>query len=215
MPCTCPILSPSFFFLMPCVCPSCRARVAEHSDCISCDYCKKWYHLHCTDLTQAQFEIFSQVKSFEWHCNKCLSEKCNKCNLLQYGNKIQCEKCEKKYHLRCAGLSKTAYIPTSAWYCYQCQAEIFPFNSISVKQVSSLTFNSLNLNRHPNQIRSIHVSLQNNEPIFNPNCNICFKRVNQPNSAPMGIYMSTLWSVTSRFLERWCTSGQRSKCTDL
>ena len=168
---------------MPCFCPSCRARVPENSDSISCDYCKKWHHLDCTDLTKAQFEIFTKVKSFEWYCSKCMNEKCNKCNLLQYGTKIQCEKCEKKYHLRCAGLSKTAYIPTSAWYCYQCQAEIFPFNTISVKQVSSLTFNSLNLNRHPNQIRSIHVSLQNNEPILNPNCNICFKRVNQPNSA--------------------------------
>ena len=168
---------------MPSVCPSCRARVPDYSDSISCDYCRKWFHLDCTDLTKQQFEILTRVKSFEWFCSKCESEKCNKCNILQHGTKIQCSKCEKKYHLRCAGLSKTAYIPTTAWHCYLCQEDIFPFNTISVKQLSSLTFNSLNLNRHPNQIRSLHVLPQNNEPRFTSNCKICCKRVNLPNSA--------------------------------
>ena len=90
----------------------------------------------------------------------------------------------KKYHLRCAGLSKTAYIPTTAWYCYQCHEDIFPFNSISIKQVSSLTFNSLSLNRHPNQLRSIHSSLHKvSVPYFDGCCNVCSKKVNHPNSA--------------------------------
>ena len=168
---------------MPSFCPTCRARVPENSDCISCDYCRKWHHLQCTDLTKPQFEIFTKVKSFEWFCSKCVSDKCKKCNIIRHGTKIQCDKCKHKYHLRCAGLSKSAYIPTTPeWYCYQCNEDIFPFNSISVKQVSNLTYNSLNLSRHPNQIRSIHSS-QGNEPIFDQKCTTCCKRVNQPNSA--------------------------------
>ena len=169
---------------MPFFCPSCRARVPEHSNSISCDYCRKWYHLVCTDLTKRQFEIFSKDKSFEWTCNNCIDNICNKCNLLTKGGlKIQCDKCDKKYHLRCAGLSKTAYIPTTAWYCYQCHEDIFPFNKIPVNQVAKLTFNSLNLNRHPNQLRSIHVSSHKSTPVYNHQCNVCQTIVHQPNSA--------------------------------
>ena len=164
---------------MPYSCPQCRERVPEQSNCISCHYCRKWYHLKCTDLTKAQFEIFTKEKSFEWVCNSCVTNICNKCNILTKDNtKIQCDNCNKKYHLRCAGLSKTAYIPTTMWYCYLCQENIFPFNSISVRQVSNLSYNSLNLTRHPNQLRSIHSSLTANyhEPEFINKCNVCLKK---------------------------------------
>ena len=170
---------------MPCFCPSCRRRVPEKSDSISCDYCLRWFHLRCTDLTSSQFEIFTKQKSFEWVCNHCAENICQKCNILtKNSTKIQCEKCEKKFHLICAGLSKTAYIPTTSWYCYQCHEELFPFNSISVKQVCNLAFNSLKLNTHPNQIHSIHSNYsQNTKTEFKCICNVCSKNINQPNSA--------------------------------
>ena len=136
-------------------CPTCHARVPEHCDSISCDNCRKWYHLKCTELTKTQFEIFTKDKSFEWVCDKCDSKTCNKCNILTNpGNKIQCERCLHHFHLRCAGLSKAAYIPTVAWYCFQCHEDIFPFSNISIKQISNLTFNSLYPERHPNQLCS-------------------------------------------------------------
>ena len=170
---------------MPGFCQSCRARVPEHSDSISCDNCRKWYHLECTDLTKTQFEIFTKDKSFDFICDKCESNTCNKCNILTNpGNKIQCERCEKYYHLRCAGLSKTAYIPTTAWYCFQCHEDIFPFSRLSIKQISNLTFNSLCPDRHPNQLRSIHNSLHATKvPKFDETCNVCSKKVVQKNSA--------------------------------
>ena len=158
---------------MPCFCPQCRARVPEDGNSISCDYCRKWYHLECTDLTKTQFDIFSKDKSFEWVCNKCVSNVCSKCSILTRNNtKIQCEKCMKSYHLRCAGLSRTAYIPTTCWYCYQCQLEIFPFNNLSVSQITNVSFNSLNLISHPNQLRSL-ISSQNvtQEPDYCRKCN--------------------------------------------
>ena len=92
----------------------------------------------------------------------------NKCNILtKKGSKIQCDKCESNYHLGCAGLSKSAYIPTTLWYCYQCHEDIFPFINISVKQVSNLSFNSLYVDKHPNQIRSMYNSSHNSPEINN------------------------------------------------
>ena len=169
---------------MPFFCPTCKVRVPEVGDSISCDNCRKWHHLECTDLTKFQFEIFTHDKSFEWICTKCVKNSCKKCNILtKQGTSIQCDKCENNYHLGCAGLSKTAYIPTTLWYCYQCHEDIFPFNSIPVKQVNSLSFNSLYLDKHPNQIRSIHNSSHNNEPVYNGICYVCSKKVDRPNSS--------------------------------
>ena len=99
---------------------------------------------------------------------------------------MKCDKCEKNYHLRCAGLSKTAFIPTTMWYCYQCQEDIFPFNNISVRQISNLSFNSLSSARHPNQLRSIHsthTQNDNQEPTYSNKCNVCSKTVDRPNTA--------------------------------
>ena len=172
---------------MPYICPYCRARVPENCNSISCDYCRKWCHLECTDLSESQFEIFSKDKSFEWACSNCERNICNKCNILTKDNtRIKCDKCDKNYHLRCAGLSKTAFIPTTQWYCYQCQDDIFPFNNISVRQVSNLSFNSLSLVRHPNQLRSIHsacTQIDNQQPCYSKKCNVCSKIVNRPNTA--------------------------------
>ena len=90
----------------------------------------------------------------------------------------------KKYHLRCAGLSKTAFIPTTLWYCFQCLDEIFPYNTIPVKQICNLTFNSNNLSQHPNQFRSIHrVNNTNSEPVYKTKCNVCNKVVHKVDSA--------------------------------
>jgi hypothetical protein len=82
-------------------------------------------------------------------------------------------------------LAKLLSFQQLPWYCYQCHENIFPFNSISVKQVSNLSFNSLSLDRHPNQLRTIHPTLNNHNEknVFTDNCNTCFKKVYQTNSA--------------------------------
>ena len=130
---------------MPCYCPECRTKVPQGVDCIACDFCDKFYHFECTDLTKHQFDIFCVDKSFTWFCKNCDLKTCNKCNILtRYGPQpIKCDNCMKHYHLRCAGLSQKAYIPNTTWFCYQCNEDIFPFNSITVKQVSTLAFNSI------------------------------------------------------------------------
>ena len=126
---------------MPCFCPSCHTKV-DGQESIACDWCDKFYHLKCTGLTKSQFEIYSVDKSFTWFCNKCDLKKCNKCEILtRHSFPIKCDNCYKYYHLKCAGLSQTAFIPLTTWFCYQCHEDIFPFNSITVKQVSAMSFN--------------------------------------------------------------------------
>ena len=46
---------------MPGFCPPCKARVPVKVDSIQCDFCKKWHHLECTDLTQGQFESTPRI----------------------------------------------------------------------------------------------------------------------------------------------------------
>ena len=171
---------------MPCYCPSCHCKVNNGQASIACDFCDKFYHLECTGLTQNQFDIYSIDESFSWNCNKCDVKRCNKCNILtRHNHPIQCDKCDKFYHLRCAGLSKTAYIPTTSWFCYQCNEDIFPFNSISVKQISTLTFNSIETNKHPNKLRTLHISLPHTQEVkyFNNKCSVCHKTVAQTKAA--------------------------------
>ena len=148
---------------MLCFCPACRAKVPNGVKSIACDYCDKWFHFECTELTESQFDVYTKDKSFTWFCQKCSINCCNKCNILtRHGSKIQCERCEKHYHLKCAGLSKTAFIPTTSWYCYQCNEDIFPFNAISVKKINDQSFNSINLDRHPNKLRNLYSAADKN-----------------------------------------------------
>ena len=141
---------------MPCYCASCYSRVDGLAS-IACDWCDKFYHLKCTGLTKSQFEIYSVDKSFSWFCNKCDLKRCNKCNILtRYKSPIKCDNCDKYYHLRCAGLSKKAFIPTTTWHCYQCSESILPYNRLSVKQI-----NSIAKDKHPNKFRTLHI-LSNN-----------------------------------------------------
>ena len=170
---------------MPCFCFACHTKI--NGSAIACDFCHKFYHLKCTELTYSQFEIYSVDKSFNWYCEKCDLKRCNKCNILtRHKQPIKCENCEKSYHLRYAGLSKTAYISTTSWFCYQCHENIFAFNKLTVKQVLSLSFNSCNTNKHPNKLRRLRSCSQQVHHLsstYNDICNVCFNKVNKPNSA--------------------------------
>ena len=172
---------------MPCFCTTCKTKVSNDADRIACDFCDRWFHLECTGLTRHQFEIFTVDESFSWFCKKCDLSRCNKCNILtKHGIKMICDNCEKPYHMKCAGHSKTSFIPTGTWYCYKCNEDIFPFNSISVKQMASLTYNSVNTTKHPNKLRTLHSSnphIHNPADDLNSKCNVCTKTVSQPNTA--------------------------------
>ena len=171
---------------MPCFCPACSARVPEDTDSIACDFCDKWYHLDCTKLTKTQFELFKKDKSFSWFCDKCNREKCKKCDIITKGSlKIKCDLCEKNYHFKCAGLNKQSYIYTP-WYCFNCTTNIFPFNNLPPKKILSLSFNSLVLNRHPNQFRRLHISLNENpctDQVYCLQCQCCANKITKPSSA--------------------------------
>ena len=108
-----------------------------------------------------------------------------KCNILTKGSlKIKCELCEKDYHFGWAGLNKKSYIYTP-WYCYKCNDDIFPFNNFPVKNILTLSFNSLDLTRHPNKFRRLYTAARENKTVdnFNKKCKCCSNQVAQPNSA--------------------------------
>ena len=175
---------------MPCYCSSCHTKVDGQAS-IACDCCEKFYHQKCTELTDFQFEIYSIDKSFSWFCKKCDAKKCNKCDLFtRHSQPIKCDNCDKYYHLKCAGLSKKAFIPSEIpWHCYQCNENVFPFNSITVKQLSSIAFNSIDTARHPNKLRTLHTTRSSTSvdpsPVqrYNTQCNVCSNNVKQQNAA--------------------------------
>ena len=169
---------------MPCYCSCCRTKVDGQAS-IACDFCDKYYHLKCSGLTQSQFDIFSVDESFTWFCNTCDLKRCNKCDILtRHSKPIQCDKCAKHYHLRCAGLSQTAYIPTTSWHCYQCNEDTFPFNAISVQKLNSLTFNSLVTSIHPNKLRTLKIpNIAQKIPVYSKICKVCVKNIGKPDSA--------------------------------
>ena len=176
----------------PCLCSVCNYGFPENEQiqAIECSYCNKWFHLSCTDLSNEQFEVFQRIKSFSWACAQCDDfERCKKCEILTNRNdpKIQCDNCDNLYHIHCAGLSKTAFIPNRTecpWFCYQCNENLFPFNAIAVDKLAKLSFNSLIPDKHPNQLRKLYLSTTKNVATeFNNRCQICCKKVGSPNSA--------------------------------
>ena len=158
-------------------------------EAIECSYCNKWFHLSCTDLTNEQFQVFQKVKSFLWACSHCDEhERCKKCEILteRKDTKIQCDKCENLYHLHCTGLNKTSFIPDRTecpWYCYQCNEDLFPFNTIAVKKLTNLSFNSLHPNKHPNQFRKLHSNCNDVQINLNDKCGVCTFKVGSPATA--------------------------------
>ena len=65
---------------MPYSCPSCKVDV-KCVDSICCDKCNKWHHLKCTELSVSDFEIYTLQKCFEWFCDSCKNDYCNKCEI--------------------------------------------------------------------------------------------------------------------------------------
>ena len=129
--------------------------------------------------------MFKKDKSFTWFCDKCSREKCKKCDIITKGSlKIKCNLCEKNYHFKCAGLNKKSYIYTP-WYCFNCTDDIFPFNNLPMKKILSLSFNSLDLNRHPNLLRRLHISTNEiqADQVYNPICQCCSNKVSKPSTA--------------------------------
>ena len=163
----------------------------DNVEAIECSYCNKWFHLSCTELTNEQFEVFQKVKSFSWACAHCdKHERCKKCEILteRRGTKIQCDKCDNLYHLHCVGLSKTSFIPNRTecpWYCYQCNENLFPFNSVAIPKLVNLSFNSLIPNKHPNQFRKLYFKSNQSKVQLdlNDKCQVCSCKVGTPNTA--------------------------------
>ena len=173
---------------MPYKCPSCKIDVKNKSNSICCDKCNKWFHLKCTNLRQSEFEIYCIDNSFEWICENCSNDCCNKCEIIfrKHNNAISCDSCEGWFHLKCSGLSKELFkklaVSDDDWYCTPCKNIIFPFNSLDANKLYSLSFNSIHTKDHENKLRTLF--LPNTVQVacidYSHDCSVCTKLVKNP-----------------------------------
>ena len=173
---------------MPCVCPQCCIKINDKTDSsIRCDVCNKWHHLKCTSLSTEQFEIYSIDDSFEWFCLKCSADKCSACDIIfRRGKSITCNACTNNYHISCVGLNNHTIgtVNTCTWNCFRCNNDIFPFNTITPSQIETLSYNSLDTNKHTNKLCTINFlppKKPNDEYI--DSCSVCSKKVNNTSKA--------------------------------
>ena len=174
---------------MPCVCPKCCIKINDKTEnSIRCDICNKWHHLKCTKLTSDQFDIHSIEDSLEWFCSQCSADKCSACEIiLRRGKSITCCTCINKYHISCVGLNTQTVVAvnTGYWNCFRCKNDIFPFNTISPSQIETLSFNSLDVTKHTNKLRTLNFQPPDMKPNnqYTASCSVCLKNVNNTNKS--------------------------------
>ena len=174
---------------MPCVCPKCCIKINDKTEnSIRCDICNKWHHLKCTKLTSDQFDIHSIEDSLEWFCSQCSADKCSACEIiLRRGKSITCCTCINKYHISCVGLNTQTVVAvnTGYWNCFRCKNDIFPFNTISPSQIETLSFNSLDVTKHTNKLRTLNFQPPDKKPNnqYTASCSVCLKNVNNTNKS--------------------------------
>ena len=57
----------------PCSHDTCNGMIDEDDKAMCCDSCLQWFHLNCTDLDTAIYDILidTSVKGIKWFCEKC------------------------------------------------------------------------------------------------------------------------------------------------
>jgi len=111
-------------------------------------------------------------------------------------NAILCDYCESWYHLKCAGLNKKTFNDLvqsdDNWFCNKCKNIIFPFNSIDSKTLETLSFNSININKHENKLCTINLTSRrkktnsccdSEDSEYSTNCSICSNNIKKPKSS--------------------------------
>ena len=56
-------------------CGSCGKKVAKSAKALACDFCRSWYHMSCTGLTDSDYDFMESRKGlgFRWFCGTCIS----------------------------------------------------------------------------------------------------------------------------------------------
>ena len=56
------------------VCPQCSEKVNDEECGMECDDCKFWYHLKCSKISKATYELLNKNDDLQWRCIKCKKE---------------------------------------------------------------------------------------------------------------------------------------------
>ena len=56
-------------------CGACGKKVGESAKALACDFCRLWYHMTCTGLTDYDYDFIKSRKGlgFRWFCEMCIS----------------------------------------------------------------------------------------------------------------------------------------------
>ena len=56
-------------------CGACGKEVAKFAKALACGFCKLWYHMSCTGLTDSDYDFMKSRKGlgFRWFCERCIS----------------------------------------------------------------------------------------------------------------------------------------------
>ena len=69
---------------MPFICPVCTKAYYPSQNCLECTSCNKWVHhgnrLHCSGLTDAEFDLHKSNCDIPFECDHCVSERIAKVN---------------------------------------------------------------------------------------------------------------------------------------
>ena len=54
---------------------ACGKKVAKSAKALACDFCRLWYHMSCTGLTDSDYDFMKSRKGlgFRWFCGNCIS----------------------------------------------------------------------------------------------------------------------------------------------
>ena len=39
---------------------------------LQCELCEKWHHIKCLDISEAKFQLLSDIKGTKWFCSSCV-----------------------------------------------------------------------------------------------------------------------------------------------
>ena len=87
-------------------CPMCKYNCDEDTDCILCDGCTNWFHLHCTKLSKTKFSHLQG--DITYLCDLCkTNSNCSTCRaaISVTSPSIYCVNCIKYFCRKCKFLS--------------------------------------------------------------------------------------------------------------
>lgn len=57
-----------------CPCLSCGLNIGKKDKAVGCEFCGKWEHITCANVSEIMYEEMKKVQNLHWFCSKCNSQ---------------------------------------------------------------------------------------------------------------------------------------------